>query len=475
MISLFSRFKSRKIGKTPPVRRHGYRPCVELLETREVLSTFFHTVTNTSGSTSTVGSLPWAVNQANYVTHGLNYINFNIPGAGQHVINLSQTLYINDQVVIDGTTQPGYNGGPLICIQGNAAVPSLLLLQSDPSQGVSSSGSTIQGLDLYNYTANGITILNSSQGDWIQKNWIGFYNSPTGGIALNSSLYNFTSSIGIQSSFNTIRFNTLDGGYNAIVMGEDPLKAWSGTVYKTNAIQYNFIGTNPGGTSTAGFGNTSDAIFLGAGAEQNFLGPTNVLSGNQINAVEFLHSSNIGNVLFASFIGTNMGGTVALGNGHLGVLIAGGAHGNEVGGPWGGNVIDGNSLGGISLGTSGYGNSVQNFVQGNIIGLNGSQTAVIGAQNVGISIQSGSTGNLVSGNVLAGAIQHGVVVASATSNGINNNWIGESVFGGQFANGAFGIALLPGASFNFVLGNAFGTNRLGPYYIDGQAAGNAIG
>src|ERR1700752_2384454 len=109
MFSLFSVFKNRKTGKSQPARRHVFRPRVEMLETREVLSAFFYTVTNTSGSASTAGSLPWAVFQADYLSHGLNYIRFNIPGAGQHVINLSQTLYIDDQMVIDGTTQPGYN------------------------------------------------------------------------------------------------------------------------------------------------------------------------------------------------------------------------------------------------------------------------------------------------------------------------------------------------------------------------------
>jgi len=43
-----------------------------------------------------------------------------------------------------------------------------------------------------------------------------------------------------------------------------------------------------------------------------------------------------------------------------------------------------------------------------------------------------------------------------------------------FANGGFGIDLLPGASFNFVLSNAFGPNKAGPYYVDPTAVGNDI-
>jgi len=472
MAFLISLWKKRVLARPSRPRERTFRPRLEQLETRELLSSYM--VTNTSGDPTVPGSLPYAITQANYVTRGLDYIFFNIPGAGSHVMSINQTLYINDQTVIDGTSQPGYKGVPLISVQGNSSVPSLFLLHNDPAHGVNSSGSTIQGLDLYDYTANGVTILNTSQGNFIQNNWIGFYQDVAGAIHLNSALFNFTSSVGIQSSFNTIRNNTLDGGYNAIVMGEDPTGPWSGTVYKTNSIQFNMIGTDPTGMTTAGYGNTSDAIFLGAGAQQNFLGPTNVLSGNQINAVELLHYSNVGNVLFKNNIGTNATGAGALGNGHLGVLFAGGAHGNEIGGPFGGNVIAANALGGISLGTSGFGNAVQNFVQSNIVGLNGSQSAVLGIQNVGLSIQSGSTGNLVNYNVFAGATQHGVVISAATGNGVNQNWIGLSTSGVGFANGAFGIALLSGGSFNYILGDYFGPNRLGPYYIDPAAVGNDI-
>ncbi len=290
-----------------------------------------------------------------------------------HVISITSTLYLDKQMVVDGTTQPGYDGTPQVLIVGNASVPSIFFVGYDTAPVTSSSGSTIQGLDIYNYTANGVTIVKQSQGNFIQNNWIGFYQDASGAVHLNSAIgYSFTSSIGIQSSYNTIRGNTLDGGYNAIVMGEDPINAFSGTYYVTNSIQYNMIGTDPTGQSTAGYGNTFDAIFLGNGASQNFLGPYNVLSGNRGNTIELLGGSVNGDVIFQDFIGTNNGATANLGNAGLGILIAGGAHGNEIGGPFGGNYISGNAIGGISLGTTGFGGAVQNFVQNNIIGLNGS-------------------------------------------------------------------------------------------------------
>jgi hypothetical protein len=458
--------------QTPEPR---FRPTLEPLESRETPAVI--TVTNTSGNQGVVGSLPWAVFQANYFSPGFDEIKFNIPGAGPHIINLSSTLYINSQMNINGNSQPGYNGSrPLIAVHGGATVPSLFLLQNDPAQGTTSSGSTIQGLSMAFYTANAITIFSGSQGNWIQDNWIGFYRDNAGNVTQNRSQFNFTAGVGIQSSFNTIRNNTINGVYNGIVMGEAIEGSWSGTVYKTNSIQINRIGVDPTGTSGTNYGNTSDGIFLGHGARENFLGPDNVLSNNSSAAIEMLSSSNIGNVVFRSKIGTDITGNVAIGNGELGVLVANGAAGNAIGGPFGGNVISGNGLGGVALGTSQYPNAQGNWVQYNLIGTNAAQTAKLGNQGTGLSVESGAANNVIQGNVIAGHTIHGITMRSTQGNFINGNWIGMNAagFGTGFENLGFGVALLTGANFNFVVGNVFGINNLGTIFVDPNAFSNAI-
>jgi hypothetical protein len=463
--------KSQRKTKQHPSRFE----MLDALGSREMLSAFY--VSNTSSDSGVQGSLPWALLQANN-TPGLDYIDFDLPGGGPHVITLGQTLFLNDQVVIDGTTQPGYAGSPLVYVEGSASTQSLFLLQSDSNLGTTSSGSTIQGLGMYSYATNAVTILNSSQGNWIQNNWMGFFVQSPGNILLNNQLFsppnNFTSAIGIQSSYNTIRGNTMSGNYNAISMGEDPNGIWSGTIYQTNSIQGNFIGTDPTGTTAAGYGNTSDAVFLGAGVQQNFIGPSNVLSGNQINAVEMLHSSVTANVVFQNFIGTDISGNNPIGNGNLGILIANGANGNAIGGPFGGNIIADNGDGGVAIGTTGFGAGDGNWVQNNIFGLNGDQSAAVGTQSVGISIDNQSTQNVVQGNVIANSTSHGVVLQDVQTNNITQNWIGESSNQVAFANGGFGVALLSGASYNFVTYNAFGQNSMGNIYVDPQAVGNDI-
>jgi len=74
------------------------------------------TVTNTNDSGA--GSLRQAIDDANG-TFGADRIEFNIAGAGVHTIQTATDLPdIFDNVVIDGSTQPGFAGTPLIEIGG---------------------------------------------------------------------------------------------------------------------------------------------------------------------------------------------------------------------------------------------------------------------------------------------------------------------------------------------------------------------
>ena len=91
---------------------------LEILEGRQLPSMTF-TVT----STGDVGpnTLRQAILNAN-ANPGADLINFNISGPGGHVIQPATPLpQITDAVTIDGTTQPGYAGTPLIQLDGTLA------------------------------------------------------------------------------------------------------------------------------------------------------------------------------------------------------------------------------------------------------------------------------------------------------------------------------------------------------------------
>jgi hypothetical protein len=416
-MSLFSFPSKRRENKKSAGKERGFVPRLEPLESRDLLSTFL--VINTSSDPNTSGSLPWAVQQANS-TPELNFINFNIPGSGIHTININSALSLKNQVVIDGTSQPGFNGTPLISVQGNANVSDLFDLSPN------SSDSTIMGLDMYDYTSDAVVV--TSGGNFIQNNWIGFFRDPTTGqVSLNYNLGQSNSSggifvsdntpegIGTGSNNNVIRNNVIDGTASSgiAVLGFGGSGGLINVLPSVNnSIVDNFIGTDPSGTTAVGYGNRGDGIFLGQ-ACQNSRITGNVISGNTDNGIEMsLPNSFVGdvipgnNVVSGNKIGTDVSGSFAIPNG-TGITIFGPAANSTIEG----NVISGNLNVGISLGLAGWGPGNSNSIQGNTISLNGQ----------------------------------------------------------------YGVQLLEGSKNNYIGQNTFGTNGLGSVYVDPSAVGNYIG
>src|SRR5713226_3900676 len=114
-----------------------------------------------------------AIQEANALL-GPDTINFMI-GGGPQTITLSSALpTITDPLIIDGTTQPGYTGAPIIELNGSAT--------NGQSNGlnITAGSCTVQGLVINRFPANGI-LLNSS-GNVIAGNYIG--TDITGTIAM---------------------------------------------------------------------------------------------------------------------------------------------------------------------------------------------------------------------------------------------------------------------------------------------------
>jgi hypothetical protein len=105
------------------------------------------TVTNINDSGA--GSYRQAVIDANAAA-GADVIVFNIGGGGPQTIALSSVVTITTEIYVDGTSQPGYTGTPLISFTGTNAF-----------QLNASSGSTITALNISgNASGIGITITN---------------------------------------------------------------------------------------------------------------------------------------------------------------------------------------------------------------------------------------------------------------------------------------------------------------------------
>jgi hypothetical protein len=136
-------------------------PRLEELEGRSLLSTF----TVTTASDSGAGSLRQAILDANSTT-GTNTISFAIGSGAQTIKPASVLPVITNPVVIDGTTQPGYSGTPIIVLDGTQAGSAANGLTITAGQ------STVRGLAIDRFGGDGIA-LDIGGGNVIEGNYIG--------------------------------------------------------------------------------------------------------------------------------------------------------------------------------------------------------------------------------------------------------------------------------------------------------------
>jgi hypothetical protein len=303
-------------GSRVPKRR--FQPTLNPVESRLLLSTFTVTTTADSGA----GSLRQAINTADNAG-GTNTIDFDIPGSGPQVITPQSALPpITSPTIIDGYTQPG--SSPNTSTTADNAVPLIVIDGSQITNIAQSLGlqlqadaSSVQGLVLQNF--GGIGVVVSGANDVVQGDFIG--TDPT-------AMFAHANGLGI-----------------AVIGSTDMI----------------------GGTAPAA---------------------RDVVSGNEIGMAiaslsidgPSLLTAEPGSTVQGDLIGTNATGTGNLGNGVIGVALAGS-----------GNIVGGTSPG-----------------QANTIAFNGEVGSAlnigVGVVVIGLSSSAGSpisvqsTGNLISGN-----------------------------------------------------------------------------
>src|SRR5262249_13730331 len=149
-------------------RARKRRPGIEALETRLALSTVY---TVTSLADSGTGSLRDAITRANALAPGTAAtIDFSI-GSGAPTIELDSALpTLANPITIDGTTQPGYAGRPLIQVDGQSAGGGAVGFSLDDD----SHNSVIKGLEITGFNSGGIYD-NNGNGDVFSNDIIGLH------------------------------------------------------------------------------------------------------------------------------------------------------------------------------------------------------------------------------------------------------------------------------------------------------------
>jgi len=192
-------------------------------------------------------------------------------------------------------------------------------------------------------------------------------------------------------------------------------------------IQGNVIGLRADGSDVRGNGSAGVIVDASTGVTigGTQAGARNVISGNSTDGVIF-RNTNVNSTISGNYIGTDVTGTVDLGNLANGVDIFSGSTLNTVTG----NVISGNDLSGIRVD-----GAAQTFTN-NLIGRNAANSASIPNAQYGIALEDFATGNLFTGNAIASNLLAGVHGHPTST---DNDFAGNSFF----SNGGLGIDLHP--------------------------------
>jgi hypothetical protein len=392
----------------------------------------------TTSASSGPGSLSQAISDAN-ANPGHDTINFAI-GTGMAVIPIT-ALGITEEVTIDGRTQPGYSGDPLIVLDGNdgpfcidvgatagtfteiralairdcasAAIRAFSPIRLHGSWiGAAGAEQNSRGLTIYP-GASGSLIggTTAAERNVISGNDVGIDLQP----AASSNVSDVTISgnyIGIDPSgtaalpnvFGITAFDaqrlTIGGtaaGARNVISGNVRGVVVSGSAI---VIAGNYIGTAPSGLSSIPNGEGVSAVsgILTTGILIGGTDPAarNVISGNDDVGIG---TSTRNVAILNNYIGVDATGAAALPNRYAGVFAGNGSQNVDVGASGAGNVISGTAIRGS--GGGGYGVVVSLAisdvrVRGNLIGLDAAGMNPIPNTNSGVHIV-GTPGVIVGG------------------------------------------------------------------------------
>ncbi|MEK6303925.1 MAG: hypothetical protein AABO41_24740 [Acidobacteriota bacterium] len=414
-----------------------------------------------------LGSLRQAIIDANN-SPGADTINFAIPASQEKVILLQSPLpEVTEAVTIDGTTQPGYAESPVVAIRRGGTGSTLK---------ISGGNSTVRGLDICSLLSGRVVPLSdleivgvggnrvegnvfSAAGAVIRssENIVGGTASGAGNrFAANLNLLTSLRLTGQGAFNNQIQGNSFTqretclveplfqcgtgiviDAPNNVVGGATPqarniisgpglfnnVIVFSGA---GNLVQGNFIGVDDTGARATG-------SFSGVNVRANntTIGGTtpqarNVISGNFNDGISILGleaEGDTGILIQGNFIGTDVTGTKALGNGVGVTLVL--ARGTIVGGdiPAARNIISGNRGKGVGIGLASsnacFGTSFppgsRSETIGNFIGTDVSGTQPLGNGVDGVNVRADAFSHLIKGNLIAFNGGNGVSVSGGGS------------------------------------------------------------
>src|ERR1700736_6074384 len=484
----------------------------------------------TTTSETGLGSLRAAMYYA--VDNPGTTITFNIPTSdpgyanGVFTIQLTGHLppVVIDGTIIDGTTQPGYAGSPLIVLDGSQILPEAGAVPGTvPGMVVYSANCTVKGLSFQRFPWVGLAFLlpdahnNTVRGCWFGLDYSGTASAPnqyqgiqissgansntiggittadrnvisgnnqygiwisdantTGNVVLGNyigtradGLAALPNALGGLIVTNSSHDNSIGGassGARNVISGNVNAGVWlTGAGVNQNTVRGNYIGLSANG---AALPNTVAGLYILQGAQNNLV-VNNVISGNTSEGLRISDAGTSGNMVQGNLVGLAPGGSTAIGNGFAGVTIFAGATGNIIGGTTAAqrNILSGNGSVDLVFGDSGTSNNV---AEGNLIGLDATgMSAIVGANTSGVGFQNGAQNNVIGGtaagsrNFICGHQSYGIYFADLNTTG---NMAQGNTIGLNLAGSAVansrGVAFYNSAQSNTIGGSAVGASNI---------------
>lgn len=240
----------------------------------------------------------------------------------------------------------------------------------------------------------------------------------------------------------------------------------------------NYIGLDVDGTTAAG--NGSSGIILRSGSSNSVIGGTtaadrNVISDNAVFGIQIVDPENV--TVQGNYIGLNAAGDTAVGNASHGISIDGSNDNILIGGTaaGAGNVISGNIVGIQVLA------AVNLRIEGNLIGTDAAGTSAIKNNFDGINVGPTSTSVTIGGstaaarNIISGNQYFGVRLRGPNAV-VQGNYIGLDITGtAALANGDAGMEVNDTASNNTLRNNVISGNANEGIDVQGGAGLTVVG
>lgn len=429
------------------------------------------------------GSLRAAITAAN-AAPDVNTITFNIPGPTERLISLDSPLpTLTTMMTIDGTTQPGYDGRPMVRVDGGGTIGHAFDM---------SATSELIGLSVTRFTNWAVIVMNGVNNAVVERMYLGATRNGTPGFGNGIGVrLNYSSGARVEQSLisgnaidgvlvlggtgnqintnhigtgldgqgalpnlgngitlydgstnTTINGNVISGngtvgvitsGFGIDIQHSGALADVVNTVITNNTIGLDatgaliergggdYLGTDATNYGNVNRGNAAGGIRVqrGSGTVIGQVGAGNTISGNTLDGVTVTGPTSASVKIVANRIGTDQAGNVGRANTLSGVVAD--SPDTVVGGPapGEGNVISGNLGDGVSI------NAANVLVRGNLIGTSANGLTALGN---GPELQAASVGNRT--GIKVGAVPGVVIggVAPGARNVVSGNRLGILVY-----------------------------------------------